>query len=90
MGEPEYIKLPALIKEIVSKSQNECIDAAGINAASRAAGINNRTGTMIAILKGAGALSPKLRSASPKARTGSPVYEVHPVLIALYCRKGVK
>ena len=92
MGEPEYEKIPALIRRITQLSENGQISAAGIHAACKRAGISgragdrtgdrtmNRTGAMIAILKGGGIISPKLMSSSPAEKSGSPVYELHPAI----------
>ena len=80
MGEAEYRKMPALIRRITQLSANGAITAAKIHSACLRTGITNRTGAMIAILKGGGIISPKLMSSSPKEKSGSPVYELHPAI----------
>lgn len=85
LGAPAYERMPKLVKEIVNRTENLSVTAAGIHAACRQADFDNRTGAMIAILKGGGLISPKLKSASPTANKGGPVYEVHPIAIEL-CR----
>ena len=80
MGEPEYRKMPALIRRAYQLSANGSISAARIHSACLRTGITNRTGAMIAILKGGGIISPKLMSSSPKEKSGSPVYEMHPAI----------
>jgi hypothetical protein len=84
MGEPESAKIPALVHTIVRKTRGRRISGAGIQAACVGTGLGHRTGAMIAILKGGGVISPGLMSSSPRARTGSPIYDVHPVLCRLY------
>ncbi|MDY6903295.1 MAG: hypothetical protein SWH61_01295 [Thermodesulfobacteriota bacterium] len=83
MGEPAYQKMPDLIREITRRNRNGAINAAEIHAACLKADIKDRTGTMIAILKGGGVISPKLVTASPDEKKVSPIYEVHPALFRL-------
>ncbi len=80
MGAAQYRKMPVLIRELTKLSENGLISAANIHRACTNAGLSNQTGTMIAILKGGGVISPKLMSRSPAERKGCPVYEVHPAL----------
>lgn len=84
MGEPAYDKMPLLVKEITQLTKNLCISAASLHSACIRAGLKNRTDAMIAILKGGGIMSPKLKSGGPTAKAGSPVYEVHPAVIELF------
>ena len=78
MGETRWQKMPDLVDAITSQAVNYTIGAAAINAACIKAGIKNKTGAMIAILKGGGIISPKLAALGPVAKTGAPVYEVNP------------
>ena len=78
MGEPDWQKMPALVAAITGQAVNHIIGAAAINAACIRAGIKDKTGAMIAILKGGGVISPKLAALGPVARTKAPVYEVNP------------
>ena len=78
MGEPDWRKMPALVTAIAGQAVNHTIGAAAINAACIKAGIKDKTGAMIAILKGGGVISPKLAALGPVARTKAPVYEVNP------------
>jgi hypothetical protein len=82
MGDPESPKMPRLIRRVAELSENRRISAAKIHLCAREAGITNQTGAVIAILKGGGVISPKLLSVSPAEKSGNPIYEVHPVLIA--------
>ena len=78
MGEPDWQKMPALVAAITRQAVHHTIGAAAINAACIKAGIKNKTGAMIAILKGGGVISPKLAAIGPVARTKAPLYEVNP------------
>ncbi len=78
MGELFWEKMPDLVEGIVTNSANFIVSAASINAACVKAGIKNRTGAMIAILKGGGVISPKLAAIGPVAKSGAPIYEVNP------------
>lgn len=78
MGEPFWEKMPDLVEGITTNSVNFIISAASINAACIKAGINNKTGAMIAILKGGGVISPKLAAIGPVVKSGVPIYEVNP------------
>lgn len=80
MGEPAYKKMPRLVREITRRTQHGAVNAGAIHAACLKAEIIDRTGTMIAILKGGGVISPKLISAGPEEKQGAPVYEVHPTV----------
>ena len=84
MGEPAYEQMPKLVKEMAHRTKNLCITAAGIHAACRQAGFENRTGAMIAVLKGGGVISPRLKSVSPSENKGAPVYDVHPTVANLF------
>ncbi len=78
MGEPDWQKMPPLVAAITGRAVNYTIGAAAINAACLKAGIKDKTGAMIAILKGGGIISPKLAAIEPVARTKAPLYEVNP------------
>ena len=78
--EPQWRLIPALVRRI-----REGYPAAGINArqikvACREMGFGERTDTLIAILKGAGVISPKLGSLAQVTRTQIPLYELNPCL----------
>lgn len=83
MGEPQFAKMPALVRQLVQQAQHQRITGAGIHVACAHHGFGDRTGAMIAILKGGGVISPHLTSSSPMQKTKSPLYDLHPVLIHL-------
>lgn len=78
MGEPFWENMPNLVEGITTNSVNFIISAASINAACIKAEIKNKTGAMIAILKGGGVISPKLTAIGPVVKSGVPIYEVNP------------
>lgn len=82
MGEPEWEKLPALILSIRKNTMHNKIDGARIGALCIKNGLKDKTGTMIAVLKGAGIISPKLAAISQVAESRSPLYEFNPSVYA--------
>ncbi|MFO7930655.1 MAG: hypothetical protein R6U97_04555 [Desulfosalsimonas sp.] len=78
--EPQYDRMPALVRQLEKQAQGLVIAAAGINAACRNAGFYHRTGSLILILKGGGIISPKLASGICVPRPHSPVYEINPAV----------
>ena len=82
MGEPEWEKLPALILSIKKNTMHNKIDGARIGALCIKNGLKDKTGTMIAVLKGAGIISPKLAAISQVAESRSPLYEFNPSVYA--------
>jgi hypothetical protein len=82
MGEPEWEKMPDLILSIKKNTVYNTINGARINALCIQNGLKNKTGAMIAILKGAGIISPKLAAISQMAKSRSPLYEFNPCVYA--------
>lgn len=80
MGEPDHDKMPELVRGIVQSADRETIDADAIHGVCARTGLGDRTGAMIAILKGGGVISPKLAGIDPSLKHFSPIYEVHPAL----------
>ncbi len=81
-GEPQWRQIPALVRRINEGCPSVGIDARQIKVACREMGFGERIDTMIAILKGAGVISPKLGSLSRVTRTQTPLYELNPSLFA--------
>jgi len=78
MGEAEWKKMPDVVDEICGHAVNGAISAPAIAAACTRAGVCGRTGALIAILKGGGIVSPKLRPLGPVIKAAVPLYEVNP------------
>lgn len=82
MGEPEWEKMPDLILSIKKNTEHNTINGARIGALCIQSGLKDKTGAMIAILKGAGIISPKLAAISQMAKSRSPLYEFNPSVYA--------
>lgn len=82
MGEPEWEKIPDLVLEIKQGCIHNTISGARVGIACAREGLKNKTGTMIAVLKGSGIISPKLMAFAEVARSSSPVYEFNPSVYA--------
>ena len=88
MGEPAFEQIPALVREIVRLARYQRITGAGIQTACARSGLQDRTGAMIAVLKGGGVISPNLRTGNPMEKTKFPLYDIHPVFVHLYSEAG--
>ncbi len=83
MGEPAFENMPSLINEIAKQVKYSSIFGTAIHAACVRTGFQDRTGSMIAILKGGGVISPRLMSSNPSEKIVSPLYEMHPLVLKL-------
>jgi len=82
MGEPDWEKMPELILAIKTHALHNAISGAKIGVLCIQNNLKDKTGAMIAILKGAGVISPKLAAISRTAKSGSPLYEFNPSVYA--------
>jgi len=82
MGEPEWQKMPDLILSIKKNTVHNTINGTRIGVLCIQNGLKDKTGAMIAILKGAGIISPKLAAISRMAKSKSPLYEFNPSVYA--------
>jgi hypothetical protein len=82
MGEPEWKKMPDLILSIKKNTMHNTINGARIGGLCIQNGLKDKTGAMIAILKGAGIISPKLAAIGQMAKSRSPLYEFNPSVYA--------
>ena len=82
MGEPEWEKMPDLILSLKKSTVHNTINGARIGALCIQNGLIDKTGAIIAVLKGAGIISPKLAAISQVAKTRSPLYEFNPSVYA--------
>jgi hypothetical protein len=78
MGEPDWEKMPNLIFSIKKNIVHNTINGTRIGVLCIDNGLKDKTGAMIAILKGAGIISPKLAAIGRMAKTRSPLYEFNP------------
>ncbi len=79
-GEPEWERMPALVRRLSEISSSGVVTASQVREACHEVGLGERVDTMIAILKGAGVMSPKLGSLTQVTRAGTPLYELNPCL----------
>ena len=82
MGEKDWEKIPDLVLELKQSCVHYTINGARIGAACVHNGLKEKTGAMIAVLKGSGIISPKLMSLGQTARATSPLYEFNPLVFA--------
>jgi hypothetical protein len=82
MGETEWEKMPALILSLKKNTMYNTINGAKIGAICAQNRLHDKTGTMIAVLKGAGVISPKLAAIRQVATSRSPLYEFNPSVYA--------
>ncbi|MDY6793385.1 MAG: hypothetical protein SWH54_19125 [Thermodesulfobacteriota bacterium] len=82
MDEAQWEKIPDLVLAIKRACTYYTVSGAGIGGACSRNGLKNKTGHMIAVLKGSGIISPKLMAFAEVARSSSPVYEYNPSVFA--------
>jgi hypothetical protein len=80
MGGPDAALMPALVRRLCRASAYYRVNALEINTVCREAGLGDRVGSLILILKGAGVISPKFDSYSDILSSKSPVYEINKAL----------
>jgi hypothetical protein len=81
LGDPAWERMPALVGAITEKSINHSISANQIKKVCLQFGLASRVDWLIAELKAAGIMSPKLGSIPDVMEAGSPIYELNPSVI---------
>ncbi|TFF99864.1 MAG: hypothetical protein EU541_03805 [Promethearchaeota archaeon] len=85
IGDPNYQKMPSLIKQMYRISQNHLINGTQIREICCEQGVEERIDSIISELKGIGIMSPTItRSLFSSVRSKSPQYELNPLLFKLY------
>jgi len=87
MDELAWERMPKLVDRLEEQAENHRIATTKIKKICIELGLGDRVDTLIAELKAAGVMSPKLGSLAEVARTGSPLYELNP---SLFIKKGEK
>ena len=77
-GDPRWRQIPGLVRGIAEEAVNHTITGNQIKKICFQLGLGNRVDGLIAGLKAAGIMSPKLSSVSAVIRAGSPIYELNP------------
>ena len=78
LGDPEWGQIPGLVRSIVEGAVNHKITGDQIKRICLQLGLDNRLDGLIAALKAAGIISPKLSSVPELIKAGSPIYELNP------------
>ena len=76
--EPAWQQMPGLIGELGKCGRNGQVSATQIGQICAVAGLGQKVDVLIAELKAAGVMSPKLGSLAEVAQAGSPLYELNP------------
>jgi hypothetical protein len=87
MGEPDWQQMPELVAELGEQARHYQISATEIRQICARVSLGEKVDVLIAELKAAGVMSPKLGSLAEVARAGSPLYELNP---SLFIKKGEK
>ena len=80
-GEPDWKKITGLVRSIAEKAIDHKITGNQIKEMCLQFGLNDRTDALIAELKAAGIISPKLGSIPDVVGAQSPIYELNPSVI---------
>ena len=87
MDEPDWQKMPELLAELGESARNYQISATQIGQMCSRVSLGKKVDVLIAELKAAGVMSPKLGSLAEVSRAGSPLYELNPSLFTKRARK---
>jgi hypothetical protein len=80
LGGEVFPQAPELVAELWKQARNGQISAVQIRKACITADLGDKVDVLIAELKAAGVMSPKLGSIAEVTRLGSPLYELNPSL----------
>ncbi len=80
-GDPDWEQIPGLVRSIAEKATDYKITGNQIKKICLQFGLNNRVDGLIAELKGAGFMSPKLGLLVEVFSVGSPIYELNPSVV---------
>ena len=80
MGDPAWNLIPQIFASMAQTATNKMVSGNKITKVCLDFGFSNKADWLIAELKGAGAISPKLSSPSDVMKAGSPLYELNPSL----------
>ena len=84
LRDPAWKQIPGLIKAIAEKAIDNKINGNQIKKTCLQFGLSNRVDGLIAELKAAGIMSPKLGSIPDVMGAGSPIYELNPSIVVHY------
>jgi hypothetical protein len=78
LGDPDSKQIAELVRSIAGEAGSHKITGNQIKMICLRLGLSNRVDSLIAELKAAGIISPRLSSLAEVAREGSPIYELNP------------
>ena len=78
LGDPHWKSISGLVRSIAEEAVNHKITGNQIQKICLRCGLSKRVDGLIAALKAAGIISPKLRSFPEVFKAGSPIYELNP------------
>jgi len=81
LEDPDCTKIPGLVRSIVEEAVNHKITGNQIKSICVQLGLGDRVDGIIAELKAAGIISPRLSSVPEVNREGSPIYELNPSVV---------
>ncbi len=81
LGDPDGKQIPGLVRSIAEEAVNHKITGNQIKMICVRLGLGDRVDGLIAELKAAGIISPRLRSVPEVSREGSPIYEINPSVV---------
>jgi hypothetical protein len=81
LGDPDCKQIPGLVRSIAEEAVNHKITGNQIKRICLQLGVGNRVDGLIAELKAAGIISPRLSSVPEVIREGSPIYELNPSVV---------
>ena len=78
LGDPAWRRIPGLVRGIAEEAGDQQITGNQMKKICLRLGLGKRVDGLIAALKAAGIISPKLRSFPEVFKAGSPIYELNP------------
>jgi hypothetical protein len=81
LGDPNCKQIPELVRSIAEESGSHKTTGNQIKMICLRLGLSNRVDSLIAELKAAGIISPRLSSLPEVTREGSPIYELNPAVV---------
>jgi len=81
LGDPDYKRIPGLVRSIAEEAVTHKITGNQIKMICVQLGLGNRVDGLIAELKAAGIISPRLSLVPEVNREGSPIYELNPSVV---------
>jgi hypothetical protein len=80
LGDPNFKQIPELVRSIAGEAGSHKTTGNQIKMICLRLGLSNRVDSLIAGLKAAGIISPRLSSLPEVSRKGSPIYELNPAV----------